>query len=126
MSKYITEFNQTGNSTIKVDLVCKDWNEKFFISTWINNNEEEYTFIINGKRKNTRVLKTIISKEQALEIISKLNLIHVKSSIFKNAGIYYTKEKIVSEINRITIMKHDKEKELKYITGELYQYEKCL
>ena len=65
MSKYITDFQETGNSTINVDLVCKYWNDRFSICTWINDDEEKYTFIVNSKRKNTRLCKTQISKEQA-------------------------------------------------------------
>lgn len=88
MSKYITEFQQTGVSTVNVDLICKDWNERFVISTWINDKEEMYTFIIHGKRKSTLLCKTQISKEQAMEIISKLALIHVKDNTFRSGGAY--------------------------------------
>lgn len=73
MSKYITEFQQTGNSTVNVDLICKDWNDRFTISTWINDKEEKYTFVVNGKRKNTRLCKIQISKEQVNEIITELS-----------------------------------------------------
>ena len=33
-NKYLIEFNQTGVSTVNVDLIVKDWNEKFVISQY--------------------------------------------------------------------------------------------
>ena len=51
MSKYIKEFQETGTSIINIDLVCKDWNDRFSIYTWINENEEIYQIVVNGKRK---------------------------------------------------------------------------
>lgn len=101
MSKYITKFRQTGNSTVNVNLICKDQNDGFSICTWINDNEEKYTFVVNGKRKNIRLCKTQISKEQATEIISKLNLIHVKAGIPRSAGGYHSREFVKSERKRI-------------------------
>jgi hypothetical protein len=126
MSKYITDFQQTGNSTIDVDLICKDWNDRFVINTWNNDKEEKYTFVIHGKRKNTNLCKTQISKEQANEIISKLTLVHVKSAIFKSGGAYHSKSFIKSEVERITKIKQDKEQELSLIVEVLYMYERCL
>jgi hypothetical protein len=126
MSKYIKEFQQTGNSTINVDLVCKDWNERFSICTWINDNEEKYTFVVNGKRKNTRLCKTQISKEQTIEVAEKLKLIHVKDTTFISAGSYHSESFIKSEIERIGKIKQNKENELSIISKILYQYERCL
>ena len=126
MSKYITEFKQTGNSTINVDLVCKDWNDRFSICTWINDDEEKYTFIVNGKRKNTRLCKTQISKEQAFAVSDKLKLIHVKDTTFRRAGAFHSESFIKSEVERITKIKQDKENELAIISKMLYQYERCL
>lgn len=126
MSKYITEFQQTGNSTVNVDLICKNWNDRFTISTWINDKEEKYTFVVNSKRKNTRICKTQISKDQANEIVSKLALIHVKNTTFRNGGAYYSKNFIKSEVERITKIKQEKEQELLFINRTLYMYENCL
>jgi hypothetical protein len=126
MSKYIIDFQQTGNSTINVDLVCKDWNDRFSICTWINDNEEKYTFIVNGKRKNTRLCKTQISKEQAFAVADKLKLIHVKDTTFRSAGTFHSESFIKSEVERITKIKQDKENELALISKILYQYERCL
>jgi hypothetical protein len=126
MSKYITDFQQTGISTINVDLVCKDWNDRFSICTWINDDEEKYTFIVNGKRKNTRLCKTQISKEQAFAVADRLKLIHVKDTTFRSAGAFHSESFIKSEVERITKIKQDKEKELAIISKMLYQYERCL
>jgi hypothetical protein len=126
MSKYIKNFQQTGNSTLNVDLVCKDWNDRFSIYTWINDDEEKYTFIVNGKRKNTRLCKTEISKEQALLVVNKLNLIHKKDHTFRSAGSYHTESSIKSEIERISKIKQEKDFELDLISKMMYSYERCL
>ena len=126
MSKYITDFQQTGNSTINVDLVCKDWNDRFSICTWINDDEEKYTFIVNGKRKNTRLFKTQISKEQAFAVADRLKLIHVKDTTFRSAGSFHSESFIKSEVERIAKIKQEKENELSIISKVLYQYERCL
>jgi hypothetical protein len=126
MSKYIKDFQQIGNSTINVDLVCKDWNDRFSIHTWINDNEEKYTFFVNGKRKNTKFCKAQISKEQAIEIAEKLKLIHVKDTLFNSSGAYHSESFIKLKIERINKIKQDKEIELLVISKMLYQYERCL
>lgn len=122
MSKYITEFKETGNSTVNVDLICKDWNERFLISTWINDDEEKYTFIVNGKRKNARLCKTQISKEQAIEIADKLNLVHVKDSTFRSGGTYRSINFIKSEVERLTKIKEEKEFDVALIRRILCNY----
>lgn len=118
MSKYIKEIN--------VDLVCKDWNDRFSICTWINDDEEKYTFIVNGKRKNTILCKIQISKEQAFSVSNRLKLIHVKDTTFRSAGAFHTESFIKSEVERIAKIKQDKENELSIISKMLYQYERCL
>ena len=125
MSKYITEFQQKGNSTINVDLVCKYWTDRFSICTWINNDEEKYTFVV-GKRKNTRLCKTQISKEQAFAVAERLKLIHVKDNTFRSAGAFHSESFIKSEIERISKIKQEKEQELTFIRHALYAYENCL
>lgn len=126
MSKYITDFNQTGNSTINIHLVCRDWDDRFSICTWINDNEEKYTFIVNGKRKNTRLCKTQISKEQAFAVADRLKLIHVKDTTFRGAGSFHSESFIKSEVERLAKIKQEKEVELSIISRMLYQYERCL
>jgi len=81
---------------------------------------------VNGKRKNTRLCKTEISKEQAFAVVNKLKIIHVKDSTFRSAGAFYSKNFIKSEVDRITKIKQDKEIELEIISKILYMYERCL
>lgn len=126
MSKYIQEFNRIGNSVVNVDLICKDWNNQFSIQLWKNDTEEKYTFLVKGKRRYKILCKTQISKEQAMDIIQKLDLILVKSGLLRSAGSYYSKEFIKSEIDRITQIKREKERELSTILEILYGYESCL
>lgn len=78
------------------------------------------------KHKKTRICKTQISKEQVFEIVSKLNLVHVKDATFKSAGVYRTRDFIKSEFDRITEIKIEKEQELTFIRHTLYSYESCL
>lgn len=126
MSKYIKEFNQTGISIINIDLVCKNWNDRFNIVTWVTDVEEIYTFVIYAKRNDRILCKTDISKEQALELAKKLNLIFVKDILFKNSGFFHTENFIKNEIERFTKMKHEKEGELNFIHNMLYNYERCV
>jgi hypothetical protein len=112
MAKYIKEFQLTGPSIVKVDLICKHWNERFMISVWATDSEEKYTFVVNGKRKDTRLCKTQISKEQALEIIERLKLIPVQSPMFKSGVTFYNTEFVDFEIERLKAIKLKKEFEL--------------
>lgn len=115
MSKYITELNRTGESVVNVGLICKHWNDRFSIITWINDKSEDYKFVISGKIKGKILCKTKISKGQAIEIVSKLNLTHIKSSLFNSAGSYHSRNFIDSEIIRINKIKDEKESDLMYI-----------
>lgn len=123
MSRYITEFKETGISTVNVDKICKDWNDRFII--YVHNNEK-FTFVITGRgrRKKTNFCKTEISKTQAYEIVAKLTLLYVQDSTFRSAGAYRTFEYIKSEIERLTVIKKDKELELSVINSVLENYEK--
>ena len=126
MSKYITEYQTTGNCKIDIDRVCKKWNNRFVISTYEKPNEVEYTLVINGKCKNTTILMTLISKEQASLVINKLNLIHVKSLIFARAGTYHSKSFINSEIKKLSKIKLEQEMDLSITKSRLSQYEKSI
>lgn len=122
MSKYVSDFQKTGISTLNVDLVCKDWDDRFSICTWINDTDEKYTFVINSKRKNKSLCKVQISKEQTFAVANRLNLIHVKDSIFRSAGAFHTESFIKSEVERITKIKQEKEQEIASINKILYDY----
>lgn len=126
MKGIISEFNETGNSTINVDFVCKKWNDQFGISVWKNENEEKYTLFINGKRKNTRLLKSQISKEQAFLVIEKLELINIKDSTFRSASIYIKRNFAISERDRLTKLSKEKQQELNMIYAVVRSYEDVL
>lgn len=121
-SKYVKEFNQTGNCLVDVDKICKDWNDKFIISTWNDDGVISYTLQILGKRSGVRVLKSQISEEQANEIISKLDLVHISAGIPRSAGSYSTKEFIRKEIERFGIIQAEKENELIIINRLISNY----
>jgi hypothetical protein len=114
MNKYITEFNQTGTSTVNVKLITKHWNDKFVISRWNDDTNDKYTFVVYGKRKNMLV-KTQISKEQATELINNLSLINVKSTVFRSGSSYHTNDFIKSEIERLSLIEEEKRQELSAI-----------
>ena len=126
MSKYIKEFKEIGESVVNVDLICKDWNDRFFISTWINDREETYRFIVQGKRRYNTICKTTISKDQALIIANRLSLIHVKDPMFRSAGVFYSKSFIESEILRITEILSNKKREVSVIEKELDRFKSSI
>lgn len=125
-NKYITNFQQVGCSTINVDLVCKDWNDNFSISVWIDDNIEKYTFIINNKRNSKNNIKTLITKEQTLEVVNRLNLVYVKSTIFKRGATYLSKKYVESKIETFTKLKEEKEVELSTIKDMISSYTQSL
>ena len=75
MSKYIISYSEeTEISTVNVSLICKDWNDRFFISTWSIHKGQKFSFIVKPKGRAGYV-NVVISEEQAKEIISKMKLI---------------------------------------------------
>ena len=122
MGNYITEFNQSGISTVNVDKICKDWNDRFSILTFQNHEVEKYTLLIKGKRKNTILCKTQISSLQAFSIANRLDLFHVKSSISKSAGSFHTKSFILGEIRMLTELKNRLQLELESISRQIAQF----
>lgn len=117
MSKYISKFNETGNSVADIELVCKDWSNKFSINLWKDEFDvDRYTLIIKDE------LKTLISKEQALELIDKLNLIKLESAILKSSASFHTSKFILSEYCRLNKIKAKKVKELALINRVLDSY----
>lgn len=126
MKGIITEFNLTGNSVIDVDFVCKKWTDKFYIAAWINEDEEKYTLVINGKRKGSRLLKTQISKEQTQELSKRLNLIQVKDGTFKSASIFITKKFARMEHERLLTIEREKQKEVNLLQYTIIQYQNAI
>ncbi len=83
----VGKFNNTGANTIDIDLVVKDWSHLWSISQY----GAEFT-LLKGIRKDSSIteLKTKISAEQADELIKKLPLQMVKSTIFRQASTWRT------------------------------------
>lgn len=81
----IKEDKTTGELKLIIDEVIKKWNKNTRIYQWHN----QYR-LVEFLRKNSRItkLKVNISKEQAKELIEKLNLKCIKDSLFNNAYIW--------------------------------------
>lgn len=122
MKGIITEFNQTGNSTIDLSLVCKKWDNRFSISVYGDEVEQKYALTATRKGGNARLIKTQISKQQALEIIDALKLVNVKSAIFQKASTYISKDLARSEFSRLTKIANEKRDELDFINRSAREY----
>lgn len=123
MKGIILEFNETGNSVIDVDFVCKKWNDKYSISVWKDGDEKQYSLIIYGKAKNVRVLKSQISKEQAFEVINKLGLLEINDTLFRSASVYKTKSFVNGELERFNTILAEKRIEMSVLTDIISSYE---
>lgn len=110
MIKYIKTFSQTDFSEVNIPLIKKDWNERFSIAFWSNGKDCKYRLIIKSKRKEKLLLKTQISDCQAIELIEVLDLVNVKSDIFKSASSFVSEDFVCLEIERL--------EELLYQTNE--------
>lgn len=122
MNKYIKKFEETGASEVNVDVICADWNDNFTISCWENEDHNKYTLLIYGKNKTSNV-KTVISQEQANEIIKRLSLIRVKDSVFRSGSDFYSRSYIDKKRAKLSKMKEEKERELIAIKELIYCYE---
>lgn len=79
-SVVVGKFNMIGVNTIDIEKVVKRWSHLWFISQY------GATFqLIKAVRKDSELteLKTKISAEQANELIDRLALESIKSSLFK-------------------------------------------
>lgn len=123
INKHVKEFNKTGCSLLNIDLVCKNWNDRFTIYTWINDDKKDYTFVINSKVKDKVLVKTKILESEALIIANRLKLIHVKDVTFSSAGSFRTEKFIISEISRLETLNQEKRYELDMISKMIYMYE---
>lgn len=104
MKKLIKTFALTGVCEIHVDKVIKAWNDKFSISRW----DDKYTLIQQGRGENCA--KCIIDPAVAHELIHKLDLQEVQSSVFKSGKSYHTKEYCRKTVEKL--MKSVQEKEI--------------
>lgn len=127
MKKYITEFQKTGNSTINVELVCKDWDcNRFSIATYAGDNEDEYTFIIKARRRSSLFRRSRIPKEQALAVVNNLGLVHVKDAVFNSGGCFYSESRVHSLIEQLSEVKQEKVSELSFLVRMIGNLESSL
>jgi hypothetical protein len=101
MDKYINK-NPETDVIINVELVCKVWDDSLAIHTWIDDKEEEYTLVRLGCSSPLDVDFQLILKSQAIEIVNKLGLVHVRSVFTSSGGYYVSKAYAQSEIIRLT------------------------
>ena len=118
--KLITEYNMTGICPVNVDLVVKAWTDKYFISQHHN----EFRLIRQYHKESCG--KVTISKEQAEEIINKLGLYPIQSSLFRFGITYRSEENILSEIDRLNKILEEKRFELNSLYGIMGEFENAL
>lgn len=106
--KLISIFNQTGNSTLNVEEVVNQWDNMFSLIGWINETEEKYTLVVNEEKHSTKIK---ITKEQALELIYRLNLIKEKG-ITRSGCSWHKKEYYHFEIERLNKLIAEKSKDI--------------
>ena len=90
------KFQQTGICEIHVDYVVEHWDENWKITQWGDGYDrpEEYSLIYGNKEsKKTGKFrtKTTISKQQAHELIGKLDLIMKQSPVFNSGKTWVSK-----------------------------------
>jgi hypothetical protein len=116
MENLIQEFNQIGDSILNIEEVIKNWNNSFSISGWVNENEEKYRLIVHSDISQEQPdIKTKISKEQAFELINKLNLIKASSSTFRSGCSWHKKDYYHFEINRLNDLIKEKSCDKEFI-----------
>ncbi len=96
----VTDFKSTGNCKVDVDLVCDKWNHTWFLSQWVNADENEFTLCKQLRLgANAYRIKVTISVEQAESIIKKLNLDREDSMFrsgktWRNSEIFHNKLRV--------------------------------
>lgn len=122
MSKYLKEYQQIGNCILNLDLIIKDWSNKFSISTYTGA-ETIHTLVINSRRKGEYELKVKISKEDAEYLINKLELKHCKSPVFNSGGTYHTQKFIDTELSRYHKLLQEKTQEIDLLQRIIETYQ---
>lgn len=124
MEELIKDFKDTGNCIIDIDKVISAWNDKFCISQW----HEEYRLIEYIELYKEDAYKVGISKEQAMEIIEKLKLLPIRSSLFRYATTWRSKNNIISEKIRIENLLKNKTdfQEIKVLRDVISEFNEAL
>ena len=77
----------TGHCEVDMPKAIKYFTDKCFISRWHDN----YT-LVRTTHKRCLSLKVQIKKQDALELIKKLNLVEINSVAFRNASTFRVPE----------------------------------
>jgi len=97
LDNIVTNFQSTGDCEVDVDLVCKKWNYTWFLSQWVNKDENKFTLCKQLRiGTSSQRIKVKISVSQADEIIQKLKLDREGSSFrsgrtWRQSDEYWTK-----------------------------------
>lgn len=125
MKDFITKFKDTGPCEVDVQKIAEAWNDKMSISQW----KDDFTFIeVVELFKEETDTKVKITKEQALEIISKAKLLPIQSDIFKSGVTWRSETNISSEIKRFKKVLEEKvhPEEIKALKSIIACYEEAL
>ena len=119
MKKLIIELAEVGICRIDVNQAIKMWNDKFSIYKW----HDEYTLRIPF-RKDWKGYS--ISEAQAQELIYKIGLISVKSTLLVSGTSFFTKNYIVLELDRLKGIAYNKEIELEVVNNHIFNLNNSL
>ena len=85
MTNFVKEFNSTGECIVDIEKICQKWNHLYLVYRY----DETYRFI-KYKRKDSQIreIKVEISKEQALAVIKRMNLVETPGYPFVKVSTY--------------------------------------
>ena len=118
--KLITEFNETGNCVVDVDLVKKAWTDKYSISR----HHDNYKLVRHYRGESHS--KVQISAEQAEAIIKSVGLLEIQSSLFRFGKTYRTESNIISELSRIRNIVTEKRQEMSVLNSVISEFTEAL
>jgi hypothetical protein len=120
MKKFIKKFELIGICEIHVDRVVKAWTDKFSISRY----ENSYKFVRQYRGANMASVQ--ISEEQANEVINRLKLLPIQSSLFRFGVTYRSKDNILREKERIMKVYNERVDEISVLKSVIREFEGAL
>lgn len=132
-SRYVKEFNISGECELHLETILKSWNKRFYINQW----KDEYALVQEGLIQGAFApkLNVRISSNDALELIQKRNLICVKSCANKTSEAYElistwydvkTIKSKIDELKRLGTMEHHSLPERNFVQEMILRYEEAL
>lgn len=125
----ITEHHDTGVCRIDVERTIKLWKERWSISEYLNIDTDapEFTlFVLRKGKKYQKLLKCRIADEQANELIEKLSLVRIPSTVFRRAACYHTLAEIHSELEELSKGIEKRYEEINRITNEMLNLKRAI